>query len=83
MLLYTLNFPVLLSISKSLDSNSLIGYWSPIFVSFHFTLQLRHVLKSNKILKQINYERPDDIIHSFQNNPLNEFTPLTIESEAN
>ena len=83
MLLYTSNFPILLAISQSTNSSNIIGYWSPLFVSFHFTLHFKYIFKSNKILKRINYERPDDIIHSFQYNPLNEFTPLRIESDVN
>ena len=56
----------------------MIGFWSPLFVSFHFYVKINYLKKHNKVLIKINEALPNEIVSSFQLNPLNEALPLTI-----
>ena len=77
-LLYSLNFIFLIYISKLAESTGMIGFWSPLFVSFHFYVKINYLKKHNRVLIKINEALPNEIVSSFQLNPLNEALPLTI-----
>lgn len=76
--LYTFNFILLVYLSKLTQSTGMLNFWSPLFVTFHFTLNRNFLLKHNKILKEINDNIPNEIVSSFHLNPLNEVIPITI-----
>lgn len=77
-MLYTFNFLFFVYISKIAQSPSMIGFWSPLFVSFHCSVTIKFIKKHNKILKKINDSLPIEVISSFQLNPINDVVPLTI-----
>lgn len=76
--LYTFNFIFFIYISKMARSTSLLGFWSPLFVSFHCSSNVKFIKKHNKILEKINDALPMDVISSFQLNPISVTVPLTI-----
>lgn len=76
--LYTLNFLFFIYISKLAKSSSMLGFWSPLFVSFHCSVIVKFIKKHNKILEKINDSLPMEVVCSFQLNPLNDAVPLTI-----
>jgi hypothetical protein len=75
---YTLNFLCIIYISKLIHSSKFFGFWSPLFVSFHFSVSIKYIKKHNKTLQNINDSLPMEVISSFQLNPLNDIIPLTI-----
>lgn len=76
--LYTLNFLFFIYISKLAKSSSMLGFWSPLFVSFHCSVNVKFIKSHNEILKKINDSLPMEVVSSFQLNPLNDTVPLTI-----
>ena len=77
--LYTMNFIFFIYLSKFTNSSSMLGFWSPIFVSFHCSVALKLIKNHNKLLIRINDSLPLEVVSSFQLNPIiNDSVPLTI-----
>ena len=76
--LYTSNLLFIIYLSKLTKLPTMIGFWCPIFVSMQFSFWVKYIKKHNKILLEINEDLPNEVVNSFQINPLNDFVPLTI-----
>lgn len=76
--LYTINFLFFIYLSKITKSSSVLGFWSPIFVSFHCSVTIKFIKNHNKILEKINLTLPLDVISSFQINPINDISNFSI-----
>ena len=75
---YSVNFVFFIFLSKITQSYGILGFWSPLFVTFHYSVINRFIKKHNKILRKINDELPMEVISSFQLNPIIDTVPLTI-----
>ena len=74
-MVYTMNFIFLIYLSKLLRTYSMFKFWSPFFSSLYFSFAFIFIKNHNQILNKMNDDIAEEVVHSFQLNPLN---PLNI-----
>ena len=77
---YVLNVVVIIYLSKYTNSSGVLSFWSPLFVSIHFTMNKLYISKHNMKLININNSLQLGSIRSFQLNPINESHQINMEN---